>query len=120
MLKTLEKSFSNDFEASFSVSTSSSSSSKRDVKHVPDVKILLKRVGEIRQLMSNLSAEQTQKKVQVRVEPIVHAQDDAVRQVLRETIYLTRSLKERNTRAATRTRTALNSNVIPNTGTILA
>ena len=43
------------------------------------MKILLKRSGEMRELISNLSSEQTHKEVQVRVEPIIHAQDDAVR-----------------------------------------
>ena len=73
ILSTLEKSFSTDLEASFGDKNNTSSRS------VPDVKILLKRSGEMREMISNLSSEQTHKEVQVRVEPIIHAQDDAVR-----------------------------------------
>ena len=69
------------------------------------MKILLKRSGEMRELISNLSSEQTHKEVQVRVEPIIHAQDDAVRTVRSRDIFFNSTL--------TRIR-------IKHTGTILA
>ena len=64
-------------------------------------------LGEMRELISNLSSEQTHKEVQVRVEPIIHAQDDAVRIVRSRTIFLKSQL------TLTRIR-------IKHTGTILA